>query len=87
MATGFAQYWSDCLRGSHRDALHTALCWLVDFVACDYVYYLYLHSWWHAFMAIGTNHLIELNQSQLAGGQFRRVGPCVYVTRQPSWRV
>ena len=30
MANGFAQYWSDCLPDSHREALHTALCWLVD---------------------------------------------------------
>lgn len=30
MATGFALYWSDCLPDSHREALHTALCWLAD---------------------------------------------------------
>ena len=30
MATGLAQYWTDCLPDSHREALHTALCWLVD---------------------------------------------------------
>ena len=30
MATGLAQYWSDCLPDSHREALHTALCWLAD---------------------------------------------------------
>ena len=30
MVTGLAQYWSDCLPDSHREALHTALCWLAD---------------------------------------------------------
>ena len=30
MATGLAQYWPDSLPVSHREALHTALCWLVD---------------------------------------------------------
>ena len=30
MATGFAQYWSDCLSDSHREALHTGLSYLVD---------------------------------------------------------
>ena len=30
MATGLAQYWSDYLPDSHREALDTGLCWLVD---------------------------------------------------------
>ena len=36
MATGLAQYWSDCLPNSHREALHSALCWLADdFIGVD----------------------------------------------------
>ena len=30
MATGMAKYYADYLPESHREALHTALCWLVD---------------------------------------------------------
>ncbi len=79
-ASAFNQDELRVLKGAFGCLIAGGLCWLADVLLCEYARYFYLHTWWHVFMALAANRLIELNQSKLGRGRFHSVGPCMYVS-------
>nr|QBK86796.1 MAG: ceramidase [Marseillevirus LCMAC103] len=70
-------------------AAAAGMSWAADLLLCDYALarFLFLHAWWHLFVAAAANHLIELNFSRGENGDKRRFrgGPRLDEVR--AWRL